>query len=685
MAIDREDNDPVRFWTYVVHALRMHHPEAGSASLPMLTAPRIDVIADLLPTLFTELASLDRQLVLVLDDYHLVTNTSIDQALAYFVEHLPTCLSLVIASRTEPPLPLARLRARGLLVEIGAELLSFSESETQALLNDLNDLQLTTSTISRLRDRTEGWAAGLYLAALTMRSQPDREAFVAAFAGNDRHVVDYLSAEVIAGLSAEDRHFLRFTAPLDRLCADLCDAVMSSDSANRTLRELEASNTFLVPLDSRREWYRYHHLFGELLRHELPLDPPQKRGVHSRASAWYRDHGFASDAIRHATAAGDVAEASRLILDHWTEARNRARLESLISWIEALPPSAVRSDPRLGLILATTLQETGRLDDADEWLTTVQSAMPAAPAGIESASLASGVAACRSINEYFRGDADGILAVAEPALAQLHDDHDEGASADYWQSALLTTTGAALYIIGHEDEAAEALRRAAAVGRASGHHLALIHALGWSALVATRQQQMREARAAVDDINALLETHPGLGSYYGAALAHIARAAVATTQDTGTDPLHTPEWECRRGIELARRGQARFEEIVGLTLLAQILARNDQLEAAGESLNRAQRCIDMCRNPGRLPLLVEEAASGLSDQQSTELSYGQSLSDREMAVLRLLATNLSQREIGQHMYLSFNTVKTHVKNIFRKLETTSREEAVRRARQLGLL
>jgi LuxR family maltose regulon positive regulatory protein len=273
------------------------------------------------------------------------------------LEHLPQTVELVLSSRSEPALPLARLRARGELAEIDAHHLRFSEEEADLFLNDLHGLGLDREDVTRLRELTEGWAAGLYLATLTIRGRASAHEFIEAFAGDNRHVVDYLSSEVLAGLPEDTRGFLLHTSVLRRLCAPLCDAVADRPDSVLVLHELERSNFFLVPLDTKREWYCYHHLFGELLRNELALaEPEHARTLHRRASAWHREHGDPSEAIHHATAAGDVSDASELILRHWIEYRNEARLETLLGWLDGLPPETVTRDSRLCLVRASTLQ-----------------------------------------------------------------------------------------------------------------------------------------------------------------------------------------------------------------------------------------------------------------------------------------------------------------------------------------
>ena len=261
VALDGGDNDPVRFWTYLIHALRTLDPSAGEVSLPMLRAPRVSVVDDVLPALCNELTALPHQVVLVLDDYHLVRNPEIDEGLSFLLEHLPQTLELVLSSRSEPALPLARLRARGELAEIDAQQLRFSDEEADLFLNDLHGLGLDRDDVIRLRELTEGWAAGLYLATLTIRGRESAHEFIEAFAGDNRHVVDYLSSEVLAGLPEEMRGFLLHTSVLERLCAPLCDAVTDRPGSVLTLHELERSNFFLIPLDTKREWYCYHQLF----------------------------------------------------------------------------------------------------------------------------------------------------------------------------------------------------------------------------------------------------------------------------------------------------------------------------------------------------------------------------------------------------------------------------------------
>jgi LuxR family maltose regulon positive regulatory protein len=678
VALDDGDNDPVRFWTYLIHALRTLDPSAGEVSLPMLRAPRVSVVDDVLPALCNELTALPHQVVLVLEDYHLVRNPEIDEGLSYFLEHLPQTLELVLSSRSEPALPLARLRARGELAEIDAQQLCFSDEEADLFLNGMHGLGLDRSDVIRLRELTEGWAAGLYLATLSIRGRASAHEFIEAFAGDNRHVVDYLGSEVLAGLPEEMRGFLLHTSVLQRLCAPLCDAVTDRPGSVRMLHELERSNFFLIPLDTKREWYCYHHLFGELLRHELALAEPENvQALHRRASAWHREFGSASEAIHHAAAAGDVGEASELILRYWIEARDLAQLETLLTWLDGLPPEAVTADARLALVKATTLQEVGRIAEADQWLEAAARGAADGSLLAGPASVASGVAASRAINQYFLGDVGGIAGTARPALEL------EEAGSDYWRSALLTTFGVSVFLGGEGRIAATLLEEAVTSSEESGHSLALIHALGWCAVVYAEIGERDRADRMLDDTEALLRSETGLTEYFGMSMTHVARGKLLA----GQGRLREADEALTRGIGLARRGDAKFDLSYGLLTHAEVKGDLGDRRAAKDMLREARQTAEACADPGVLPDLVArvERRLRLVASRATRTPYEEDLSERELDVLRLLASDLTQREIGEALYVSFNTVKTHVKSIFRKLDVATRPDAVSRARELRLL
>ena len=584
----------------------------------------------------------------------------------------------MLSSRSEPALPLARLRARGELAEIDAQQLRFSEEEAELFLNDLHGLDLDREDVIRLRELTEGWAAGLYLATLTIRGRESAHEFIEAFAGDNRHVVDYLSAEVLAGLPEETRGFLLHTSVLQRLCAPLCDAVTDRPGSVLTLHELERSNFFLIPLDTKREWYCYHHLFGELLRHELALaEPEHARTLHRRASAWHREHGGPSEAIHHATAAEDVGDASELILRHWIEARNDGSTRDLARL--ARRPSARGGGRRCPAVPRAGRRRCRRSAGSPRPISGWKRPRGAAADGsllAGPASVASGVAASRAINQYFLGDVGGIAEIARPALEL------EEAGSDYWRSALLTTFGVSVFLGGEGPDAAALLDEAVTSSEESGHSLALIHALGWCAVVHAAIGESDRARQLLDDTEALLE-RTGLTAYYGMSMAHVARGKLLE----GQGRLKEADEALARGTELARRGDAKFDLSYGLLTHAEVKGGLGDRRAANGMLREARQAVAACADPGVLPELVArvERKLRLAPSRGTQTPYDEDLSERELAVLRLLATDLTQREIGEALYVSFNTVKTHVKSIFRKLDVATRPDAVTRARELRLL
>lgn len=365
-SLDDDDNDPARFWRYVIAALSRVRPGTGARALSMLGGPGRDPGVEVVTALINDLAAHDGEIVLVLDDSHVIVSPPVQEGLAFLLGHLPACLHLVVAGRSDPPLPLAELRARGQLVELRAADLRFTPAEAAAFLDDLWGLALPAEAVTALAERTEGWVAGLQLAALSLRHQDEPSAFVAAFAGSHRFVLDYLSEEVLARQPDEMRAFLLSTSVLGRLSGPLCDAVTGREDGQQLLEAAERANLFVVPLDEGRHWYRYHHLFADLLRVHLDQQCGERVAeLHRRAAAWYEANGLADDAIHHALAAGDGEWAVRMM---------EATVEELIWWrsegitlerrLAALPSEALRSRPRLAVARALRAIVGGHLDEA---------------------------------------------------------------------------------------------------------------------------------------------------------------------------------------------------------------------------------------------------------------------------------------------------------------------------------
>ncbi|MDQ5811408.1 MAG: helix-turn-helix transcriptional regulator, partial [Actinomycetota bacterium] len=378
LSLDEGDNDPKRFLAYLVAALQTIAPNIGEGVLGVLRSPQPPPAESILAALLNEITTIEEDFVLVLDDYHVIDAREVDDALAYLLEHLPPLMHLVIATREDPHLPLARLRARGQLSELRAADLRFTPSEAAEFLKGVMGLSLSAEDIAALETRTEGWIAGLQLAALSMRGREDVASFIRAFAGDNRYIVDYLVEEVLQRQPERIRSFLLQTSILDRLNGPLCDAVTGQEEGNARLEALERGNFFVVPLDDKRKWYRYHHLFADVLNAQLMAEQPdQVSTLHRRASEWYEQNGSAADAIRHALAAEDFERAADLVELAVPEMRRSRQEATLLGWLKALPDELFRCRPVLSVSYAGALLAGGevegvedRLRDAERWLDT---------------------------------------------------------------------------------------------------------------------------------------------------------------------------------------------------------------------------------------------------------------------------------------------------------------------------
>src|SRR6266571_1914563 len=378
LSLDEGDNDPARFLTYLVAALQTIAATLGEGALGVLQSPQPPPPEAILTALLNDLTTIQDQFVLVLDDYHVIDAKAIDQALTYLVEHLPPRMHLVITTREDPQLPLARLRARGQLTEVRTADLRFTPSEAAAFLNQVMGLPLSAEDIAALERRTEGWIAGLQLAALSMQGHEDAASFIRSFTGSHHFVLDYLVEEVLGQQSERVQTFLLRTSILDRMSGPLCDAVVldPSISGQATLEYLEHANLFIIPLDNERRWYRYHHLFADLLRQRLqqsialsPADAQsQVNTLHIRASQWYEDHGLDIEAFQHAAAAHDVERAERLVEGRGIPLHFRGAVAPVLHWLESLPTTVLDARPSLWVRSASLLLVPGQTTGVEDKL-----------------------------------------------------------------------------------------------------------------------------------------------------------------------------------------------------------------------------------------------------------------------------------------------------------------------------
>jgi LuxR family transcriptional regulator, maltose regulon positive regulatory protein len=441
LSLDEGDNDPARFLAYLVAALRTITPNMGEGVLGALQSPRPPPTESILTALLNEMAAVAEDSVIVLDDYHLIDAKAVDDALTFVLEHLPPRVHLVMATREDPPLPIARLRARGQMGELRAADLRFTPDEAAGFLGGVMGLELSREEVAALEERTEGWIAGLQLAALSMRGREDVGGFIRAFAGDNRYIVDYLAEEVLGRQPERIRSFLLETSVLGRLSGPLCDAVTGQEDGGEMLEALERGNFFVVPLDDRRRWYRFHHLFADVLYAHLMTERPDLiPTLHRRASEWYEHNGSAAEAIRHALAAEDFGRAADLVEFAVPEMRRSRQEATLLGWFEALPDELLRCRPVLSVHYAGTLLQSGQLEgvedrlrDAERWLDTRADAggrAEASAAGMvvvdeeEFRRLLGSVATYRAGIALVVGDVPGTVKHAQRALElALEDDH----------------------------------------------------------------------------------------------------------------------------------------------------------------------------------------------------------------------------------------------------------------------
>jgi LuxR family transcriptional regulator, maltose regulon positive regulatory protein len=674
VSLDRSDNDPVWFWMYVVAALQKVSPGVGARAVELLTMGA-DPVQAVLPTLLNDLDTIARPMVLILDDYHQVVNRAVHEQMAFVIDRMPTNLRLVLATRSDPVLPLARLRASGDLVEMRSDDLRFGASEAGHLLNNVLGLNLADEDIQLLHRRTEGWAAGLYLAALSLAGRRDAAAFIRTFAGDNRHIVDYLMAEVLDSQPAHMHSFLLRTSVLGRLSGALCDAVLQTSGSAMVLENMERQNLFVVPLDMSRRWYRYHHLFGELLRTEVQRSEPDLvAGLHRRAAAWFQAEGLVDEAVRHLVAAGDIAGSADLIAEDWVNEFNAGGVSTVSGWLDLLPYESVRQDRRLSAARAWIALNLSQFDDAHVWIEAVE-------AGSVSDSghsiLDPELVALREVHAFMTGD---VVAALEAARLAITLDFDDALQA---QSAACCIYGSALYFSGNIDEAKGTFRRAVRLAEKIDDRRRRVYALGYLALIAAESGQLAEAEHQIRRATGVGSNLAG-GEHFVNAMVPLAAATVLEARGDRSAAADAAQL----AVMLAREGAGVLEVAKALLARAKILEDVGDQETAMASRNEASALLRGCADLETAQLVLTAARRSKSvavSPRNQEDIVAEELTAKEYEVLRLLATRLSRREIGQRLFVSLNTVKTHQRALYRKLGAENRAAAVTRGRELGLL
>lgn len=802
LALDEADSDPTRFLTYLTASLKTLQPDLGTGVLTAVQAPQHSPFEALLTTLINEIAALPERMILVLDDYHTIQSPDVDSLLAFLVEQLPPQLHLVLASREDPPLPMARLRAHGWVTEIRAADLRFSSEEAAVFLNQVMGLNLSVEEAAALTARTEGWAAGLQLAALSLQRVDNPAEVIDSFTGGHRFVLDYFLEEVINHQPDDIQDFLLWTSILERMSGPLCDAVLCipSGSGQRIIEYLERSNLFVTALDGERRWYRYHHLFSDLLRKRLGA-PDELSQYHTRASEWYEENDLFSDAFHHAAAANDIDRAEELLKSDRLGFHFRTMALSVLNWLGSLPENVLDVRPQLRVRSATLSLLAGKTQGVEEQLQAAEKVLQHHAPGEKVNDLLGQIACARATLALTRYDPGEMMIQAEKALGYLDPDNLPFMFTANWALA------SASLLKGDRQTSAHATYKCIDISEKSGDVFSSILAMSDLGALQEMDNELQNAAGTYRQVLDLAgdHPHPNIGEvhlglaricYQWNDLAKAEEHAAESLQlmrkyDSSIDRFILSEvflarlkrvrgdiegaasmleqtWQAARrdgftlrmpdiaaarvqvfiqqgrlqaADELARTfdlapaaarvllaqgdpGSAvpiitsyrqQMEEkgwtdeilravVLQAAALYQSGAEEDALEALAKALEMAEsgrfirlfvdegafmrdlllRCLsDSERHPAALAdyaRIIVEAFPKAAGEKTDEL-----LTAREMEILRLVAEGLTNREIGEKLYLAVDTVKGHNRRIFRRLQVQRRTEAVARARELGML
>ncbi|HEV8191978.1 MAG TPA: hypothetical protein VGP82_10910, partial [Ktedonobacterales bacterium] len=602
LSLDEGDDEPARFWTYVLTALEGVQGGVSRNALALLQSGQSVPIETPLTMLINALAALPFEFALVLDDFHVVGSPPIHQAVAFLLDHLPRQMHVILASRGEPPLPLARLRARGRLLELHAADLRCTPDEAATFLHETMGLRLSAADTTILEERTEGWIAGLQLAALSLRGHEDVSSIVATFTGGHRYVLDFLVEEVLTRQPDDVQSFVLQTGILDRLSAPLCDALTGRDDGQALLERLERENLFLLALDETRGWYRYHHLFAGALRNRLQQsDPERVRLLHMRAADWHARNGSRDEAVRHAVVAADFEHAAVVIEGEAGELLLRGQSATLRAWINTLPDAYVRSRPLLNYFAAWALLFAGQTETVEPRLNEVERSLgdlahweeiPNAPFSLKR-DLAGGLALARAALAAIRGDALHTIELSQQALAHLPEESVilRGLAAGY--------LGTAYWLAGDLVAAETAVAAALAGSEAAGNVFYALTTTDMLGQLYLAQGKLRQAKITFERALALAARE--FGVIPSVAPAHLGMSELCLEWND----LAGAQQHALQAVELGRQGGDLGALISGYLLLARV--RSAQGDRAGTlaALDQAERALPR----GALPLYITDAVA----------------------------------------------------------------------------
>jgi LuxR family transcriptional regulator, maltose regulon positive regulatory protein len=672
ISLDSPDNEPARLWTHIAAALDRVGCSIARDIAGFIAAGRHDMMTAVLPRIIDAIAALPAEVTVLIDDFHIVRSAECNDQMDFFVKHLPPNAHLVLITRTDPILRLGRLRAAGQLAEIRADDLAFTQDEAYSILAS-DGVQLSDDSVSELVHRTEGWPAGVYLAALSLVGRPDAAEFVHHFSGNNRFVGDYLTEEVLSRQTDEVRNFILDMSILDRFSAPLCDYMRGSHDSATILRELKHTNLFLIPLDAEERWFRFHHLFGAVAKSSLETEQPDRAVMlHGRAADWLTDNDYVDAAIEHALASGNGDRAASLVQRSWIRYFDAGLGTTVRSWLRALEATAANDNMPAAVTAAWMAALSGEQEEMNRRLAQL-SRLP------QNVSLPDGTKSVESAAALIRGlfgfDGPLDMLVSAQRAAELETNGNSP-----WYATANTALGHANYVVGDLNTAAAVLPKAAYSETAP----ALVRILALSALSLTQAElgYHDRSRTSAEESMAVIESR-SLQALPSVALAFTALGQSQAVSGHLDKAMATLE----HGLNLRRKlpGLSPWPSIHHFLVMGRVAIRAGEIPLARHLLDEAAVMMRQYRD-GMAPMTARlEAAQQSLRESESGAPQNEPLTAREIDVLRRLAGSLSLGEIASELYLSPNTIKTHTSALYRKLGARSRSEAVKIGRQRQLI
>jgi LuxR family maltose regulon positive regulatory protein len=689
LSLDNNDNNPPRFWTYFVTALQTVSESFKPAASQILDSSRNFDTQVFLTALVNEVALFKHQTILVLDDYHVISNSDIHAGMKFLIEHLPPSLNLVVATRTDPPLPLSRLRVGGQLNEVRISDLRFDIDDASSFLNGSMHLELTASDVRALETRTEGWIAGLQLAALSLQGLADTRAFIQTFTGSRHFLSEYLVEEVLYRQPEVLQKFLLETSLLQRMSAPLCDAVTESTESADALADLRRRNLFVIPLDGEHYWFRYHHLFAEFLKSHLKRTRADDLPIlHRRAAEWFQANNHPEDALHHAFAIPDYSYVSKLVTDNWRRVYHTGRLNTAVQWLESLPADLIRRSPPLGVAYCWTLFIRGDYDRIDSYLDDIKQAFEqiAAEGQLpdehpEYKIILQQLVLLRAIVMRHQGDVAAAIREIEnllPTVAELRPIIGQ-AAADMGYTACYSQLGYAYATAGDLDRAADYLGRVGPHARGCGNILALAHAtMEWAAICIAKGRIEQAEEICRREL--ALTRQPAYADYPAFCLIKLALADVLGVKKLWGEAENL----LKQGLETAGKSGHEYYLAQGYLIARRLHHAQGKTDRAREDMDKAEQ-IALGIHNRFLNDAITRIRQSLNGKALPLQPLIEPLSERELEVLRLICGGKSNREIADELFVALNTVKRHTNHIYGKLGVIRRSQAIMEARRLGLV